>query len=90
LYVTDRDKIRTISVATGEVRTLATLPGSFSLISGDGDNLYVTGRGGTWRFRGPPVNLNRSSMAAMDLEEDSSSTECGRIDRLWRILVRFR
>jgi hypothetical protein len=49
LYVTDENRIRTISVATAEVRTLAKLPDSFSRIWGDDDNLYVTGHGGTWR-----------------------------------------
>ena len=29
LYLTDNDKIRTISIATAEVRTLTTIPGSF-------------------------------------------------------------
>jgi hypothetical protein len=50
LYVTDDDKIRTISIATAEVGTLTAIPEAFlSHIWGDTDNLYVTGPNGTWR-----------------------------------------
>jgi len=50
LYLTDSDKIRTVSIATAEVRTLTTIPGSFLRhIWGDSENLYVTGYPGMWR-----------------------------------------
>jgi len=53
LYITDDNRIRTLSLATLEVRTLAQIPvpsGEFSLhgIWGEGDTLWVNGGGSLW------------------------------------------